>query len=70
MLFFETIWGNLKKPGLSTVVTWVKLAWKFLPNPMVAKNFLKTGISNNLDGTQDDLLWQEAQDTEAEEEDA
>ncbi len=24
----------------------------------ISKSFLKTGISNNLDGTQDDVLWE------------
>lgn len=55
----KTAKGNLKKPGLSTVAMWVKLAWDSLQSSMVVKSFLKTGISNKLDGTQDDLLWED-----------
>ncbi len=66
----KTAMGNLKKPGLSVVVTWVKQAWDSLPNAMVGRSFLKTSISNNLDSTQDDFLWEEAEEREREEADS
>lgn len=51
--------GNLKRPSLSLVTSWVKSAWNEIPTEMVKKSFLKTGISNKLDGTEDDNLWEE-----------
>ena len=52
--------GNFKRPPLSTVVTWVKTAWDSIEVPMIEKSFKKCAISNNLDGTEDDILWSEA----------
>ena len=54
--------GNLAKPDVVSVATWVKEAWDSIPAPMVAKSFLKTSISNNLDGSEDDHLWQKEED--------
>ena len=34
---------------------------------MVRKSFLKTGISNNLDGSEDDYWWNECEEGEGEE---
>ena len=52
--------GNLKRPSLSMVTTWVKEAWEDIPAEMVKKSFLKTGISNSMDWTEDDNLWQDS----------
>ena len=51
--------GNLKRPSLSMVTTWVKEAWENIPAEMVKKSFLKNGIFNSMDGTDDDHLWQD-----------
>ena len=51
---------NRKSPSLSMVTTWVKEAWEDIPAEMVKKSFLKTGISNSMDGTEDDHLWQDS----------
>ena len=51
--------GNFKRPSLSLVTTWVKTAWDALNPQMVAKSFKKCAISNALDGTEDDVLWQD-----------
>ena len=61
--------GNLKKPSISLVTSWVKSAWDEIPADMVVKSFLKTGISNSMDGTQDDELWTESQEDDSEEDD-
>ena len=50
--------GNLKRPSISMVTTWVKEAWEDIPAEMVKQSFLKTDISNSMDGTEDDHLWQ------------
>ena len=59
--------GNLKRPRLSMVTTWVKEAWKAIPEEMVKKSFLKTGISNSMDGTEDNHRWQDSGESASEE---
>ena len=51
--------GNLKRPSLSMVTTWVKEAWEDIPAEMLKRRFLKTGISNSMDETEDDHMWQD-----------
>lgn len=48
---------NFRRPKLALVTGWVKEAWEDLPEDMVKKSFLKCGISNALDGNEDDELW-------------
>jgi len=59
-----TVGGNLRKPGLSLVTSWVKTSWEDIPKEMIVKSFLKTGISNKMDGTGDDLLYPDSQESE------
>ena len=55
--------GNLKRPSLSMVTTWLKETWEDIPAEMVKKSFLKTGISNSMDGNEDDHLLQDSGDS-------
>ena len=41
---------------------WVLDAWRSLPAEMVAQSFKKCGISNAMDGTEDEILWEESED--------
>ena len=43
--------------SLVTACEWVHDAWKQLDPAIIVKAFLKCGISNALDGTEDDYLW-------------
>lgn len=59
-------WGREKlNPGRKREGTfldkpsWVLEAWRGLPKEMVARSFKKCGISNSIDGTEDDILWEE-----------
>lgn len=52
--------GNLMKPDIELVAKWVKEAWDSIPADMVIRSFLKCGISNSMDGTQDDALYEDA----------
>ena len=52
--------GNLKRPDLGTVCSWVVKAWDKIPADMVIRSFLKCGISNSMDGTQDDELYSDS----------
>jgi hypothetical protein len=49
--------GNLKRPGIELLTQWVCNAWEEIPNEMVVKSFKKCGISNAMDGTEDDKLF-------------
>ncbi|CAG8632807.1 2269_t:CDS:1, partial [Diversispora eburnea] len=51
--------GNIKKPGYNTMCEWIIEAWNDIPSEMVSKSFKKCGISNAMDGTEDDLIWEE-----------
>ena len=46
-----TAGGNICAAPLTTVVQWVKEAWADISSDM--------GISNTIDGTEDDMLWEE-----------
>ena len=52
--------GNLKRARLYMVTTRIKEAWEAIPSEMVKKSFLKTAKSNNMDGTEDDHMWQDS----------
>ena len=54
--------GNIKKPGISLVLSWVKSAWDDIPENMVKRSFLKTRIANALDGSGDGQLWYDNSD--------
>jgi hypothetical protein len=54
--------GNLMKPDIIAVVAWIKEAWDSIPIEMVIKSFLKCGISNAMDGSEDNYLYEEIDD--------
>ena len=51
--------GNIKRASCSQVAKWVVDSWNSVKIEMVQKSFKKTGISNNLDGTENDLIWED-----------
>ena len=55
--------GQLRVASLVTVCQWVKESWQELSKEMVERSFKKCGISNALDGTEDDLVWEEEEDS-------
>lgn len=55
--------GNIKRPSLELLCTWVLNSWNLITQEMVAKSFKKTGISNALDSTEDDALWRDEGET-------
>lgn len=54
--------GKLKKAPPSTIAKWVAAAWAKIDVTIVQNSFKKTCISNALDGTEDDLLWEDTID--------
>ena len=59
-----TAGGNVRAASLSTNCEWVKDSWNEIHSEMVAKSFKKCGISNVMDGTKDDQLWESLSDYE------
>ena len=51
--------GAMKRPGLSLVVQWVKEAWESISEDIIIKSFKKCGISNAMNGTEDDILYED-----------
>jgi len=44
------------------VARWVKKAWDDAPEEVVRRSFKKCCLSNALDGTEDDILWENSSD--------
>jgi hypothetical protein len=57
--FTYTKGGNIKKPAHNIVCKWILEAWNEIPKEMIVKSFKKCGISNAMDGSEDDLFGQE-----------
>ena len=59
-----------KKRALSKemVLRWIDRAWREIPVELITRSFKSCGISDALDGTEDDAVWddeeEEAEDTE------
>lgn len=49
--------GRLKRASLVDVCNWILEAWGSIPFKIMEKSFKVKGISNKLDGTKDDLIW-------------
>ena len=49
------------KPDITLYCQWVKKAWDDIPAEMVKKSFLKCGISNAMDGSEDDAIFEESE---------
>ncbi|XP_077473981.1 M-phase phosphoprotein 8 isoform X4 [Stigmatopora argus] len=61
-----TATGNFQRAPLATVVKWVKEAWEAIPASVIQKSFLKCCISNDMDGTEEDIMWQGEEGTDTE----
>ena len=47
------------RPEIDLVAKWVKKAWDSIPTEMIENSFLKCCISNALDGTEDDAIFED-----------
>ncbi|CAI2188495.1 2789_t:CDS:2, partial [Funneliformis geosporum] len=56
--FSYTKGGNLKKPEYGIICKWILEVWAEIPKEMIVKSFKKCGISNAMDGSEDDLFGQ------------
>ena len=58
--------GGQKKPSGELICSWISEAWHEIPREMIVASFLKCGITNNLDGSEDDLVYEPSEDSAAE----
>ena len=56
--------GRQKKPSEELICSWISQAWNDISAEMITASFLKCGITNNLDGSQDDLVYDSTEDTD------
>ena len=54
--------GRQKKSSEELIVSWIAAAWNDIPAEMVESSFLKCGITNNLDGSEDDLVYENSEE--------
>ena len=52
--------GRVKRPLISNVCEWVKNSWQWVKSETIVKSLKKCGISNALDGSEDDILYEES----------
>ena len=48
---------RMKKPNITEVSNWVLNSWYGVKKEEIVKSFRKCGISNAMDGTEDDLIY-------------
>jgi len=51
--------GNMMKPDITVVSAWVKQAWDDIPADMVKRAFIKCSISNAMDGSEDNAVYED-----------
>jgi hypothetical protein len=49
--------GKIKRPDVEQLCEWIREAWACISPALIEKSFKKCGISNKLNGTEDDYLW-------------
>ena len=58
--------GRLKKPSITLICNWVLQAWQEIDPIIIVKAFKKCCISNALDGSEDDVQFENESDSESE----
>lgn len=56
--------GKLKKPSVALLGEWILTAWNNISSDSIVKGFQKCCISNKLDGSQDDIVWEHLEESE------
>ena len=57
--FTYTPSGKKRVPSKELVLQWIHKAWQEIPADLVTNSFKSCGISNTLDGTEDEAVWEE-----------
>ena len=56
--------GRMKRPTITQVREWVKTSWQSAEDETVVRSFKTCGISNALDGSEDDILYEQSEDSD------
>jgi hypothetical protein len=59
--------GHLKRATLTEMCRWILEAWQSISQDMIAKSWKVTGISNKMDGSEDDFLWHQSNEESCQE---
>jgi transposase-like protein len=51
--------ASRRKLEKSEVACWVSAAWKAIPESIFVRSFKKCCVSNAMDGSEDDIVWEE-----------
>ena len=51
--------GKIQTAGTSEVSRWVSVVWKAIPESIIVRSFKKCCISNALNVSEDDILWED-----------
>ena len=51
--------GNMRPPQLDELANFILKAWEDIETSMVVRSFKKCGVSNAMDGTEDDYLFED-----------
>ena len=54
--------GCTRKADLNVICGWIKDAWNDIPTEMIETSFRKCCITNAINGTEDDDIWEEETD--------
>jgi hypothetical protein len=57
---------KIRRPSIEMMCDWRVRAWNMMSTKIFTKSFLKTGITNALDGSENDMLWVEDETMDAE----
>ena len=49
--------GKMQKASVQNIIDWIHEAWNEVKNITIQRSFEKCGNSNNMEGTEDDYLW-------------
>ena len=60
-----TTTGKIRQPSIELMCSWIVRAWDMVDQRVIVTSFLKTGISNSLDGS---ALWQTEENVDEESE--
>ena len=55
----KTAKGNLRRAKISDICGWVKRSWDAISNQIIFNSFKKCSISNLLNGSEDDMVYEE-----------
>jgi hypothetical protein len=54
--------GRIKKPSVTILCHWIITAWQPISPELIVKGFKKCCISNAMDGSEDDVLWNDSEE--------